>query len=194
MSMLKQARELHMSAGRVALVLIGSFIAGAGASWAYTYAGMKWSGTSVTYYVSSSLSASWVTAIKNSEAAWDGAGSKFRFSYGGTKSFCDGTSQVFSSNAGNNGAPATTSVSSAGGTTSLIYTNINTYYSFSIGGSATTHDLQNIMTHEFGHWLTLADSYTSSSATMYYSAAKNETKKRTLETDDKDGIKYIYGI
>jgi hypothetical protein len=56
-------------------------------------------------------------------------------------------------------------------------------------------DVQNIMTHEAGHWLVLDDLYdeASESLTMYGYASQNELQKRSLEAGDKAGIKAIYG-
>jgi dipeptidyl aminopeptidase/acylaminoacyl peptidase len=55
-------------------------------------------------------------------------------------------------------------------------------------------DVQNIATHELGHWLLLEDLYKScnSELTMYGYASYDETKKRSLHQSDKDGICYIY--
>ena len=55
-------------------------------------------------------------------------------------------------------------------------------------------DVQNIATHELGHWLLLVDLYRScnSELTMYGYAAYGETQKRSLHQSDKDGICYIY--
>ena len=65
---------------------------------------------------------------------------------------------------------------------------------FSNGGGSSSFDVQNIMTHEIGHLLGLFDLYESGAVdyTMYWLALKGETNKRTLETDDKNGIKDIY--
>ncbi len=55
-------------------------------------------------------------------------------------------------------------------------------------------DVQNIATHELGHSLLLVDLYQScnSDVTMYGYGANGETKKRTLDPSDEDGIRYIY--
>jgi hypothetical protein len=55
-------------------------------------------------------------------------------------------------------------------------------------------DLQNIETHEFGHWLVLNDLYTrpSSQQTMYGYSDYGETIKRDLASGDIAGILKIY--
>jgi len=55
-------------------------------------------------------------------------------------------------------------------------------------------DVQNIMTHEAGHWLMLLDLYddAASEQTMYGIADELELKKITLESGDIAGIQAIY--
>jgi MYXO-CTERM domain-containing protein len=52
-------------------------------------------------------------------------------------------------------------------------------------------DLENVLTHEFGHYLGLAHS-TDPEATMYASAVAGETLKRDLHPDDIEGICAVY--
>jgi hypothetical protein len=67
--------------------------------------------------------------------------------------------------------------------------------------SAYDVDVQNIMTHEAGHWLVLGDLYddmtgfvaSDAEQTMYGYAGQNELKKRSLEFGDIAGIQEIYG-
>ncbi len=54
-------------------------------------------------------------------------------------------------------------------------------------------DAQNVVTHEAGHVLGLGHS-ADPTATMYASAPPGETSKRTLATDDSDGLCFIYPI
>lgn len=58
----------------------------------------------------------------------------------------------------------------------------------------TVMDFENIATHEFGHAAGMADLYKSLcfEQTMYGYAAYGETKKRTLEVGDINGIKELY--
>jgi hypothetical protein len=55
-------------------------------------------------------------------------------------------------------------------------------------------DVQNIMTHEAGHWLVLDDLYftAASEQTMYGYAGQRELKKRSLESGDMAGLLKIY--
>jgi len=55
-------------------------------------------------------------------------------------------------------------------------------------------DVQNIMTHEAGHWLQLNDLYSSTAIeqTMYGYASDRELKKRSLESGDLAGVQKIY--
>lgn len=57
-------------------------------------------------------------------------------------------------------------------------------------------DVQNIMTHEAGHWLMLRDLYDEDEATMaqtmYGRSAEFDLEKRSLECGDEAGIQKIY--
>lgn len=56
----------------------------------------------------------------------------------------------------------------------------------------TQFDLQNVVTHEAGHFLGLAHS-ADEDATMYYRADPAETSKRSLDVDDVMGLCAAYG-
>jgi len=70
----------------------------------------------------------------------------------------------------------------------------NTGVPWSASGAPGAYDLQSVATHELGHSLSLADLYGVSDAekTMYGFAFQGETKKRTLDRDDIDGITHLY--
>ena len=61
-------------------------------------------------------------------------------------------------------------------------------------GDMTAYDVQNIMTHEAGHWLMLLDLYQwkTQKLTMYGYGALGELQKRTLGVGDTLGIDRIY--
>jgi PKD repeat protein len=71
----------------------------------------------------------------------------------------------------------------------------NTDYPWGTDGSSKYYDVQNVATHEFGHSAGLADLYADSDAekTMYGYSSKGETKQRTLDQDDINGVRYLYG-
>jgi hypothetical protein len=180
--------------------------------YAYSYSGYKWGVNSVSYHVNNAFSVSFRSAIIASDLSWDQSGSKFRLSYAGTTTrnpnvfsgySYDGYNDVGHFNLGIPGTIAATFGRLSGNTILERDTTLNTYYNFSTTGDPALHDVRNIMTHEFGHWLDLLDlTYEFSpswcgfagESTMCAYAAPEETNKRSLETDDKDGIKAIYGI
>jgi hypothetical protein len=57
-----------------------------------------------------------------------------------------------------------------------------------------SYDVQDILTHETGHWMGLDDTYTDPFVdnTMYGYGSKGEVKKDTLTTGDTQGIQAIY--
>jgi hypothetical protein len=74
-------------------------------------------------------------------------------------------------------------------------TRMNTLYKWSLTGEAGKMDVQNIMTHEFGHWAGLADLYDDVDywLTMYGYSTYGETYKRTLGFGDILGLQAVYG-
>jgi hypothetical protein len=79
---------------------------------------------------------------------------------------------------------------------------MNTMYKWSLNGAARTMDVQNIVTHEFGHWTGLADIYPTSDnflpndiwLTMYGYSSYGVTYQRTLGQGDINGIQAVYGL
>jgi hypothetical protein len=180
---------------------------------AYSASGYSWSSDTTSYYVNNVFASSFRTAFKAADATWDAAGSVFRFTYAGTTSrnpnvnsssySRDGYNDIAYYNGGATGYTAATRVSVSGTTIIEVDTTQNIYYGHTTVGAAGSYDVQDEMTHEFGHWLNLSDltsssspSYcgTSSLSTMCGAAASiGDTNRRSLRTDDKNGIKAIYG-
>lgn len=67
-------------------------------------------------------------------------------------------------------------------------------YDWSMDGAPNAMDLDNIVTHEIGHSVGMADLYESacSEETEYGYAARGETKKRSLESGDITGVNLLY--
>jgi hypothetical protein len=61
------------------------------------------------------------------------------------------------------------------------------------GCPAGTVDIENVATHEFGHFLGLAHSDDDNATMACTAKTKDELRKRSLESDDEDGICSIYG-
>lgn len=180
-----------------------SVILGVSVASAYNYTGQKWSGTSTNYYINTDLyNWGWASSIITADQSWDNAGSRFRFNYQTTTPrhvSVDGYNVVdwlYTTD----GRVAITYTWPPLGLSNILTdvdTILNTRYSFSTAGEAGRYDIQNTMAHEFGHWLYLEHSTSwcgwEWEATMCASGNTGETRKRSLETDDKNGIKAIYG-
>jgi len=139
------------------------------------------------------MSSAWMTTAANAAAAWTNV-SSCSFSIVRDEVYGD----TFSSTLGayNRGADSgRLAVTQYKATNGIIYrgwTWVNTYYPWSTSGSSSAYDLQSCLTHEFGHWAPLGDISSPTGATMYRTMPKGETKKRTLATDDINGIRAIY--
>jgi len=72
---------------------------------------------------------------------------------------------------------------------------MNTYYGWSLSGESGKMDVQNIMTHELGHFCGLADLYKDTDywLTMYGYSDFHETYKQTLGLGDILGLRAVYG-
>lgn len=183
-------------------------------TFAYSFSGKKWNNPLVYYSVNNIFAQSFQIAIRKAEQTWNNGGSGFRFSYTGTTDRnpdvwdinyrSDGYSDIGFSNRGDTGKIAGTRVSPDD---SAIITEadvtLNIYYEFTTTGESEKYDLQDVLTHEFGHWLKLDDLYAQGppswcslwvwESTMCYFIEPGETRKRDIEGDDKSGIEAIYG-
>lgn len=161
-----------------------------------------WS-TTANYFVNPSnkygLSASAVTnAIKTCANTWDKETGAAVFYFQGTTSKSAGKYDgynVIAWGAYSGNVIAVTYIWSTA--TKIVETDtmLNTVYKWSLSGGAGKMIVQDIMTHEFGHWAGLNDLYTDRDywLTMYGYAKYAETYKQTLGLGDIKGLEIWYG-
>ena len=164
---------------------------------------IKWNTTSVMYFINPSGGPSGsLSEIQASMQTWTSVStSSFTFINGGSTSSTawgekDGKNIVCFGSMGSTGTLAANYKWYYTSTGKIVDSDIkfNTDYPLKTDGSADAYDVQNNATHEFGHSLSLDDLYSASDSdkTMYGYGSKGETKKRTLNQDDKNGITYLY--
>ncbi|MEW6108839.1 MAG: matrixin family metalloprotease [Nitrospirota bacterium] len=164
---------------------------------------IKWSSPLATYYINPTSGPSGsVSAITAAMQTWtDVETSNFSFVYNGiTNSTAHGIYDemniVTFAPMGNNGTLAVNKFWYLSTTGNIVDSDIqfNTDYLWGTNGLSGVYDLQSVATHESGHSLSLADLYNiaDSEKTMYGYASSGETKKRTLDQDDIEGISYLY--
>ncbi|MCP8308320.1 MAG: hypothetical protein H3Z54_06460 [archaeon] len=154
-----------------------------------------WINTSNKYGFSSSAVVATITA---SAETWDSETSAFVFSYQGTTRRSAGIRDNYNVVAWglyyNSRAIAVTYIWYRGSQILETDTRMNTYYKWSLSGVAGKMDVQNIMTHEFGHWVGLNDLYSDADywLTMYGYSGYGETYKQTLGLGDILGLEAWY--
>jgi len=159
--------------------------------------------TTINYYINPSNKYGFsTTAVVNTITAsaytWDKETAYQVFSYKGTTTRTAGRRDgynVIAWGAYQAGVIAVTYIWSSGSRIVETDCRMNTYYKWSLSGEAGKFDVQNIMTHELGHWCGLADLYNDADywLTMYGYGAYGETYKRTLGLGDILGLESVYG-
>jgi hypothetical protein len=159
--------------------------------------------TTINYYINPSnkygLSTTGVVeTIATSSTTWDKETSFYVFLYKGittkTAGKFDGYN-VVSWGSYRSGVIAVTYIWYIGNDIVETDCRMNTRYKWSLTGEANKMDVQNIMTHEFGHFCGLADLYSSVDywLTMYGYSNYGVTYQRTLGTGDINGLIAVYG-
>jgi hypothetical protein len=139
-----------------------------------------------------------MSAIQAAFQTWENdAGSYVDFTYGGPTPLRrrnDGVNVVDFIDLSPQTAYAVTEIWQSGGIISECDMIFNERYTFSTNLAPNTYDVQNLATHEAGHFLALENLYgaADSEQTMWWDVAFQETKKRTLEWGDRAGVRYIY--
>jgi hypothetical protein len=72
------------------------------------------------------------------------------------------------------------------------FTDVTTYPESVRLNRGNIYDLQNVITHELGHWFGLGENYVNTEATMYAYVDPFETKKRDLTTSDIEATQLAY--
>lgn len=169
---------------------------------------IKWSSSNVNIYVNATGGpANSFYSICTAAQTWTSVSTAmFTFGCGSTSALPnpfnkDGTNIIgfasFSqSGLGTNPATTFSFYNSSNGNLEESDIIFNTDYPWATDGSPSSNDVQNAATHELGHSLCLADLYGSadSEKTMYGYTQPGETKKRTLDQDDINGISYLYPV
>lgn len=139
-----------------------------------------------------------VATITTSADTWDSETSVAVFSYQGTTTRSAGRRDNYNVVAWGlyrRGVIAVTYIWYSGSQILETDTLMNNLYKWSLSGEAGKMDVQNIMTHEFGHWCGLDDLYEDKDywLTMYGYASYGETYKRDLGLGDILGLQAVYG-
>ena len=169
-----------------------------------TGAEIKWRSPSVIYFVNPAGGpAGTLQAVTASLQTWtDVSSSSLEFLFGGTSASAssqgrDGTNLIlFQPLLSDSIAVTFTWYDTSTGEITDSDILLSTSYSWSASGAPGSMDVQNIVTHESGHMLSLEDLYGAgdSAKTMYGFASAGETKKRTLDPDDAAGISHLYPL
>lgn len=137
-------------------------------------------------------------AILRAATTWNNACARFRFSSGGTTSSCNAPSydQVNCIRWGilANGVLATTTWWYNTTTGDIFEADcvFNDNYTWSTAATtpSTEYDVETVMLHEFGHYLSLGH---STAPAIMQPTVSSGTQRRTLTDDDIKGIRAIYG-
>lgn len=166
--------------------------------------GIAWplSSTVNFYYNTSGMPSSSSTAIKDARSTWTALGGDITITSKGSSTKAtatyDGKNLWFAQNVGYSGGTlALTSYWYDSANVMLeVDTYLNTYQSFTTTGESTKYDVQDVATHEWGHWGNLKDDKSwelwDNDNTMYQTSYKGSTSRRSLTTEDEDGWCEIY--
>ena len=166
---------------------------------------IRWKTNKVTYYVNTSGGTpGCLAAIQAAMKTWtDVPTSSFRFVYGGPTTSTvrnpdDGINIIYFGKIRNKARVARNYVQWNKESGELYDSDIvfNTAHKLSAADKCPedSYDIQSELTHELGHALILNElcKQTHDEKTMYWKENKGDTKKRTLDQDDIDGITYLY--
>ena len=165
----------------------------------FGYGAAKWATSPVPYEVNETGGPTGsAAAIQAAANTWSGAGTDFSFSYAGSTGSGyghDGLNVISFANLGSSTiiGKATTYTSGSTITEADIQFNSNFAWSTDTATPGDKMDLQTITLHELGHWLRLLDLYgANDTGKVMYGFGSEGEMKRTLTSDDQQGIQWIY--
>ena len=170
----------------------------------YQTSNKKWAATSmpVTFKLSGSIDSSWATAIQTASNTWNQAAQSTgaHFSFRADQGSLNEIQMVdlvakYGSNYANTYALTTVWSYVTSGQIVKAVTEVSPSWTFTTNADPSKVDVQNLMTHEFGHWLWLADisDYNCDTVTMYGWFVIGDTSRRSLEVPDITGLVTLYG-
>jgi hypothetical protein len=177
---------------------------------AYSTTGVQWNAPSASFVVNPNFSGTsagtpsqQIDEIREAANAWSQqAQIPFSFDYAGPTANAsvayDGNNSVYFSNTDGNGALAIAywwSINNVTQQFDIVFYGRHglTNFAWSRNPSAGEFDIRSVATREFGHVLGLNHS-ASASATMAPSIAPGSTAARSLDADDVNGARALYGV
>jgi hypothetical protein len=152
--------------------------------------GPNWSDSLATYKFNANIPAAWHTALHASAASWGNAGTVFKF-----KQEAASPNEFLMGTVASASTLASTRIEYDSTLRLRKFTmTFNQSVPWTATGEPGKFDVENVTAHELGHALGL--NHPSGTAcgeqTMWATAAAGETKKRSLETGDKEGAAKLY--
>jgi hypothetical protein len=163
---------------------------GSGPCWASS--GYSWPIYSIYYKIDASIPPSWINSINNAANAWTNVTpSPLTFIYS------QDTSNIISLGyVENYYVPAYVEQTFAGSTlikTILVFNDQRTF-DINIPPAASAFSVQDLATHELGHWVSLDDVYGADCfhVTMFGGSSAGGFERISLEVEDQNGINWLY--